>query len=83
MQKAIRNTSGKPTTVESLDKRDEARNKPSANPVIVVQDAKNRNLVDKVDRDYEANRVSQAKAEQHQGSDNAANETEFNVRSQG
>jgi len=64
MQKALRNTSGKPTTVESLDKRDEARNKPSANPLIVVHDPKNKNLVDKVDRDHEANRVSQDKREQ-------------------
>ena len=64
MQKAIRNTSGKPVTVENLDNRDAARNKPSANPVIAVHDPKNRNLVDKVDRDHEANRVSQAKREQ-------------------
>ena len=48
MQKALRNTSRKPTTAESLDKRDAARNKPSANPVIVVQTRKNRNLIDKL-----------------------------------
>ena len=69
MQKAIRNTSGKPTTVENLDKRDEARHKPSANP---VRDEA------KLDRDREANRLAQAKAEQHR-----VDTTEFDVRQDG
>lgn len=46
MQKAIRNTSGKPVSVESLDKREEARHKPSANPVVKDEA--------KLDRDREA-----------------------------
>lgn len=71
MQKAIRNKSGQPVSVESLDKPDEARHKPSANP-IVKDEAK-------LDRDREANRVAQARAERHQGSDNAQNQTEFDV----
>jgi hypothetical protein len=66
-----------------LDKRDEARNKPSANPVIAVQSVKNKNLVDKVDRDYEANRLAQAKAEQCRVSENPQDATEFNVRRDG
>lgn len=83
MQKAIRNTSGKPTTVENLDKRDAARQKPSANPLIkaapVATDsaAKARAAGDKLDRDREANRLAQAKAERHVGSDNADNQSEF------
>ena len=79
MQKAIRNTSGKPVSVESLDKRDAARQKPSANPVIVVQDGKNKNLVDKVDRDFERNRLAQAKAEQSQPPANPQKVTEFDI----
>jgi hypothetical protein len=76
MQKSLRNTSGKPTTVESLDKRDVARNKPSANPMTVMSPsprdraAAARAVGEKLDRDREANRLAQAKREAHQGSDN-------------
>jgi len=75
MQKAIRNVSGKPVPVESLDKRNEARNKPSANPV--VKD------LDKLDATRESTRLQQARTEKHVGSDNAENVTEFNVRRDG
>jgi hypothetical protein len=75
MQKAIRNTSGKPVSVESLDKREEARHKPSANPVVKDEA--------KLDRERDAVRIAQARAEQHQGSDDAAKTTEFNVRQNG
>jgi hypothetical protein len=78
-QKAIRNQSGKPVTPESLDKKDEARHKPSANPVIVVQDGKHKNLIDKVDRDYAANRLAQARAEQPQPAADPQKVTEFDV----
>jgi hypothetical protein len=60
MQEALRNKSGKSVSVENLNKRDEARNKPSANPV--ASEAKQ-------DRDREAMRIAQARAEQHQGTD--------------
>jgi hypothetical protein len=85
MQKAIRNTSGKPVSVESLDKRDAARQSDSHRPVTKVapvatdSSAKARAAGDKLDREHEANRQAQARAERHQGSDNAANETEFDV----
>ena len=70
MQKAIRNASGKPTTVEHLDRRDSARQKPSANPIVVAghsaQDsaAKAAKAGDGLDRDYEKNRVAQDRREQ-------------------
>ena len=70
MQKAIRNVSGKPTTVEDLDRRDSARQKPSANPVIEaspkVSDSKASALkaAERLDREYEKNRIAQAKKEQ-------------------
>lgn len=67
MQKAIRNTSGKPTTVENLDKRDAARQKPSANP--------NARDEAKLDRDREAVRIAQARAEQSK-----PDVTEFDVQ---
>jgi hypothetical protein len=76
MQKAIRNQSGKPVSVENLNKRDEARNKPSANPIVVATNsakdsaAQARRVADKLDRDREANRIAQAKRETYQGSDN-------------
>lgn len=53
MQEPLRNASGKPTTVESLDKRDRARVTRSANPITGHE---------AIDRDYEKNRVKQAKA---------------------
>ena len=74
MQKAIRNTSGKSTTAEKLDKRDEARNKLSSNP-LTKEEA--------IDRDAERNRLAQAKAEQGRVSDNPQDTTEFNVRRDG
>ena len=74
MQKTIRNTSGKPTTVQSVDKREVARHKPSANP---VKDP------DKLDAVRESNRLAQARAEKHLGSDDAAKTTEFHVRRDG
>jgi hypothetical protein len=89
MQKALRNTSGKPTTVESLDKRDEARHKPSSNHIIEaspkVSDSKASALKagDKLDRDYEVNRLAQAKAEQSRVSDNPQDAKEFNTRRDG
>ena len=89
MQKAIRNTSGKPTTLESLDKRDEARNRASSNPIIVASNSakesavKARTYADKLDRDREMNRLAQAKAEQSRVSDNPQDSTEFNVRREG
>ena len=57
MQKAIRNTGGKPVSVESLDKRLAAREKDSGKPVIkaapVATDsaAKARAAADKLDRE--------------------------------
>ena len=75
MQKALRNTSGKPTTVENLDKRDQARQGKSANPVV-------KDLA-RLDAEREKTRAAQARQEQHQGPDVGQNETEFNVRSQG
>lgn len=69
MQKAIRNSGKGPVSVENLDKRDAARQKPSANPVIVAANsAKDRKAqadaaADKLDREREANRVAQARAE--------------------
>jgi alkanesulfonate monooxygenase SsuD/methylene tetrahydromethanopterin reductase-like flavin-dependent oxidoreductase (luciferase family) len=91
MQKALRNTSGKPTTLEDLDRREAARQKDSHRPVInavpVATDSKAKAdaAADKLDRDYEANRVAQAKAERHVGTEDtpAAKTTEFNVRSEG
>ena len=74
MQKAIRNTSGKSTTVEKLDKRDEARNKLSANP-LTKEEA--------IDRDAERNRLAQARSEQCRVSENPQDSTEFNVRRDG
>jgi hypothetical protein len=88
MQKAIRNTSGKPTTVENLDKRLAAREKDSRGPVTKVAPvatdsmAKARAAGDSLDRKREADRLAQARAEQHQGSSDD-NEKEFNVRSKG
>lgn len=72
MQKAIRNASGKPVSVESLDKRDAARQKPSANPVVKDEA--------KLDRDREAVRIAQARAEKSVGSDNAQPTAEFDVQ---
>ncbi len=69
MQKAIRN-SGKISTVESIDERDAARNKPSANPIIVTSNSPYQSAVQarrpatKLDDDYEANRKAQDKREQ-------------------
>ena len=87
MQKALRN-SGKPTTVENLDKRLAAREKDSHGPVTKVSVrstdsmAQARAAGEKLDREHEANRLAQAR-EKHEGSDDAANETEFHVRSKG
>ena len=84
MQKALRN-SGKPTTVENLDKRLAAREKDSHGPVTKVSVrstdsmAQARAAGEKLDREHEANRLAQARAEKHEGSDNAAPETEFDV----
>jgi hypothetical protein len=74
VQKSIRNTSGKFTPAENLDKRDEARNKLSANP-LTKEEA--------IDRDAERNRLAQAKAEQGRVSENPQDSTEFNVRRDG
>ena len=74
MQKALTNKSGKPVSVENLDKRDEPRNKLSANP-LTKEEA--------IDRDYQLNRLRQAKAEQGRVSDNPQDTTEFNVRRDG
>ena len=86
MQKAIRNKSGKPVQVESLDKRDEARNKPSANPVVPIPGTSNAGKdsasVNRLDRDREANRLAQAKTEQAKVSDNPQDRV-FAVRSEG
>jgi hypothetical protein len=85
MQKAIRNTSGKPTTVENLDKRLDARERDSrktgVDAVVKSTDsnAEARAKAEKLDRDQEANRVAQARAEQSQNSADDK-ETEFNVR---
>jgi len=87
VQKALRN-SGKPTTVENLDKRLAAREKDSHGPVTKVSVrstdsmAQARAAGEKLDREHEANRLAQAR-EKHEGSDDAANETEFHVRSKG
>ena len=89
MQKAIRNQSGKPVSVESLDKRLDARERASSNPVIKVAPiakdsmAKASKAGESLDRSREANRLAQARAEQHQVSDNAQDTKEFNVRSEG
>jgi hypothetical protein len=88
MQRAIRNTSGKPVSIESLDKKLESREKDSHGPVTKVapvatdSTAKARAAGEKLDREHEANRLAQAR-EKHEGSDDAANETEFHVRSKG
>ena len=74
MQEALRNKSGKPVSVENLDKRDEPRNKLSANP-LTKEEA--------IDRDAERNRLAQAKAEQVRVSENPQDTTEFNVRRDG
>jgi hypothetical protein len=74
MQEALRNKSGKPVSVENLDKRDEARNKRSSNP-IAKEEA--------IDRDAERNRLAQARAEQGRVSENPQDSTEFNVRKDG
>jgi len=87
VQKALRN-SGKPTTVENLDKRLAAREKDSHGPVTKVSVrstdsmAQARAAGEKLDREHEANRLAQAR-EKHEGSDDATNETEFYVRSKG
>jgi hypothetical protein len=54
MQKAIRNTSGKSTTLEELDKKDAARLTRSANPIAGHE---------AIDSNYERNRLAQAKAD--------------------
>jgi hypothetical protein len=74
MQEPVRNKSGKPVSVENLDKRDAARVTRSANP-IAKEEA--------IDRDYERNRLAQAKAEQSRVSENPQDSTEFNVRRDG
>ena len=85
MQKAIRNTSGKNTTVENLDKLLDARERDSrktgVDAVVKSTDsnAEARAKAEKLDRDHEANRVAQARAEQSQNSADDK-ETEFNVR---
>ena len=74
MQKASTNKSGKPVSVENLDKRDEARNKRSSN-LIAKEEA--------IDRDAERSRLAQARAEQIRVSDNPQDTAEFNVRRDG
>ncbi len=86
-QKALRNTSGKPTTVEDLDRRDAARQEPYATkPVkvsVVATDslAASKKAGDKLER--ESNRLRQAKLEQHKVADNAQDVKEFHVRRDG
>lgn len=60
MQKAIRNTTGRLSTEESIDRKDAARVTRSANP-IATEEA--------MDRDYEKNRVAQDRSEQGRDSE--------------
>jgi hypothetical protein len=87
MQKAIRNTSGKPVQVESLDKRLDAREKTNSKPTVAVQSVHDKKAAasaaaDKLDRDYQANKAAQAKSEAHQGTADDKT-TEFKVRENG
>jgi hypothetical protein len=64
MQKAIRNTTGKPGTPDSIDRRLDARQKSERStnvPLSGVSDPKDN--ISKLDDQHERDRIAQAKAE--------------------
>jgi hypothetical protein len=88
--KALRHLEGKPPkSVEQLDREMDARTRAaSTNPVkvsVVASDslAKASKAGEQLDQKAIADRAKQARTEQHQGSDNAQDQKEFNVRKDG